>query len=310
MVFGCTGQDGSLACHSLLKRGYKVIGISRNIEPNYQYLAKLGIDNSFEIKHLGIRQELNSYQKILDFYKPDEIYNLAAQSSVSLSFKEPYSCIDSIYTLTLTILEAARNVQFEGNLFFAGSSEIFGNTKVQAGINHPKNCLSPYAHAKEASMQLICKYREIYGLNCTIGILFPHESTLRTQKFVVPKIIKGALKCQKDKSYKLHLGNINISRDWGWAPDYVEAMQIITRANLQKDFVICTGKLTPLKVLIEKTFKKLNMNWQDYVVINKNFKRSFDIAESVGDPNPLKNELGWENKKNIDEIIDLLLQNN
>ena len=310
MVFGCTGQDGSLACHSLLKRGYKVIGISRNIEPNYQYLAKLGIDNSFEIKHLGIGQELKSYQKILDFYKPDEIYNLAAQSSVSLSFKEPYSCIDSIYTLTLTILEAARNVQFEGNLFFAGSSEIFGNTKVQASINHPKNCLSPYAHAKEASMQLICKYREIYGLNCTIGILFPHESTLRTQKFVVPKIIKGALKCQKDKSYKLHLGNINISRDWGWAPDYVEAMQIITRANLQKDFVICTGKLTPLKVLIEKTFKKLNMNWQDYVVINKNFKRSFDIAESVGDPNPLKNELGWENKKNIDEIIDLLLQNN
>ena len=307
MVFGCTGQDGSLACYSLLKKGYTVLGISRSVQPNYQYLKKLGINRSFEIQQLAEGHELNSYQKILETYKPDEIYNLAAQSSVSLSFEEPYSCIQSIYQLTLLILEAARTIEFDGNIFFAGSSEVFGNTKNAAKINSPKRSLSPYAHAKEASLELVSRYRDLYNLNCITGILFNHESTLRTEKFVIPKIIKGALRCEKDKNYKLHLGNIDIARDWGWAPDYVEAIQQITRANVKKDYVICTGKLTKLIQVIDKTFKKLNMNWQDYVMISENDKRKFDITQSFGDPKPLKNELGWENKKSIDEIINLML---
>ncbi len=307
MVFGCTGQDGSLTCYSLLNKGYKVLGISRSVRPNYQYLKKLGINRSFEIQQLAVGDELNSYQKILETYKPDEVYNLAAQSSVGLSFEEPYSCIQSIYQLTLLILEAARKIEFEGNIFFSGSSEIFGNTINAAGINSPKKSLSPYAHAKEASLELVRRYREIYNLNCITGILFNHESTLRTEKFVIPKIIKGALRCEKDKNYKLNLGNINIARDWGWAPDYVEAIQQITRANIKKDYIICSGKLTQLIQVIDKTFRKLNMNWQDYVIISENSKRKFDIAQSFGDPKPLKIELGWENKKSIDEIIDLML---
>ena len=307
MVFGCTGQDGSLACYSLLKKGYTVLGISRSVKPNYQYLKKLGIDRSFEIQQLAVKDDLNLFKKILETFQPDEIYNLAAQSSVGLSFKEPYSCIQSIYQLTLLILEAARKMEFDGNIFFAGSSEVFGDTKTAAGINSPKRSLSPYAHAKEASFQLVSRYREIYNLNCMTGIFFNHESSLRTERFVIPKIIKGAIRCEKDKNYKLHLGNIDIARDWGWAPDYVEATQEITRAKIKKDYVICTGKLTQLVEVINKTFKKLNMDWKDYVVISESYKRKFDITQNFGDPRPLKNELGWENKKNIDEIIDLLL---
>ena len=309
MVFGCTGQDGSLICNSLLKKGYEVIGISRSNQPDYQYLKQLAINKSFEIKKLGIENDLFAFQKIIEFYKPIEIYNLSAQSSVGLSFKDPYTSIKSIYHSTLILLEAIRTIEFEGNIFFAGSSEIFGETNIGADVNSPRKPKSPYAHAKDASMNLVKQYRELYDLNCITGVLFNHESKIRTEKFVIPKIIKGAIDCQKDNNKRLTLGNINISRDWGWAEDYVEAMQIITRAKEKKDYVICTGKLISLREIIEKVFKKLNMNWQDYVILEKELKRPYDISKSYGNPKSLKDDLGWENKKTIDDIINLLLDN-
>ena len=310
IVFGCTGQDGSLICKSLLKKGYEVIGISRSNRPDYQYLKQLGINKSFEIKKLGVENDLFSFQKIIEFYNPIEIYNLSAQSSVAVSFQDPYRSIKSIYHKTLILLEAARKIEFEGNIFFAGSSEIFGETDIGADINYPRNPKSPYALAKEASMTLVQQYREIYGLNCMTGVLFNHESELRSDKFVIPKIIKGAINSKKNSNYKLSLGNINISRDWGWAEDYVEAMQIITRAKEKKDYVICTGKLISLKELIQQVFTKLDLNWKDYVVLEKEFERPYDILQSYGNPQALKEELGWENKKNIDDIIHLIMNNN
>ena len=307
MVFGCTGQDGSLICNSLLQKGYEVIGVSRNNHPNYKYLEKLRINKSFEIKNISAENNLLAIQKLIEFQEPVEIYNLSAQSSVGLSFEEPYITIKSIYNQTLILLEAARITNFKGNIFFAGSSEIFGETKIGADIYHSRNPLSPYAHAKEASFNLVSQYRNIYDINCATGVLFNHESTLRTDKFVVPKIIKGAKKSMEDKNYKLVLGNLDISRDWGWAQEYVEAMQIITRAVVKKDYVVCTGKLTPLKTIIKKAFQKVDRNWQDHVVVNVNSKRSIDISQSYGNPYHLKNDLGWENEKNIDDIINLLL---
>ena len=309
MVFGCTGQDGSLISNSLLKKGYEVVGITRSSKPNYQYLKQLGINQSFEIKKIGVENDLFSFQKLIEFYDPIEIYNLSAQSSVGLSFKEPYSSIKSIYHQTLILLEAIRTTEFNGTIFLAGSSEMFGETNVAADINHPRKPLSPYALAKEASFNLVQQYRKIYNINCVTGVLFNHESNLRSEKFVIPKIIKGALKCKKNKNHKLNLGNIDISRDWGWAEDYIEAIQIITRAETTKDHVICTGKLTKLKDLIKKVFEQLDMNWKDYVILNKNLMRGQDISKSFGNPNILKNDLGWENKKNIDDIINLMLNN-
>ena len=152
MVFGCTGQDGSLACYSLLKQGHTVIGISRSFPPDYHYLKKLGIHKSFEIKQMQVDKEVSSFKKMIDFYKPNEIYNLAAQSSVSTSFEEPYTSITSIYQLTLVILEAARQLEFKGTIFFAGSSEVFGNTKKPADLYYPQEPISPYAIAKQASL--------------------------------------------------------------------------------------------------------------------------------------------------------------
>tara|TARA_B100000945_G_scaffold98690_1_gene77305 strand:- start:8445 stop:9374 length:930 start_codon:yes stop_codon:yes gene_type:complete len=308
MVFGCTGQDGSLISNSLLKKGYEVIGITRSNTPNYQYLKQLGINQSFEIQKIGDENDLFSFQKLIEFHNPIEIYNLSSQSSVGLSFKEPYSSIKSIYHLTLILLEAIRTIQFKGNIFFAGSSEMFGETKVGADINYPREPLSPYAHAKEASFNLVKQYRKYYKINCVTGVLFNHESTLRPDKFVIPKIIKGALQCKKNKNYKLNLGNIDIARDWGWAEDYVEAMQIITRAKKKHDHVICTGKLTSLTELIEKVFKQLDMNWKDHVIIDTKYTRPNDILKSFGSPKALKLELDWENKKSIEDIIDLLLK--
>ena len=141
MVFGCSGQDGSLICHSLLKQGHTVIGFSRNNQTIHKNLKTLGIHNSFEIKQLSQENNLFSFERIIEDYQPDEIYNLAAQSSVGLSFKEPYLSIKSIYDLTLNILESARRIKYEGHIFFAGSSEIFGETKTPADIDHPKNWL-------------------------------------------------------------------------------------------------------------------------------------------------------------------------
>ncbi len=308
MVFGCTGQDGSLISNSLLRKGYEVLGITRSSKPNYQYLQQLGINQSFEIKKIGVENDLLSFQKLIEFYDPIEIYNLSAQSSVGLSFKEPYSSIKSIYHQTLILLEAIRTIEFNGTIFMAGSSEMFGETKVAADIYHPRKPLSPYAHAKEASFSLVKQYRRIYNINCVTGVLFNHESTLRTDRFVIPKIIKGAIQCKKNKAYKINLGNIDIYRDWGWAEDYVEAMQRITRADKKQDHVICTGNLTSLKDFIKKVFDKIDLNWQDHVTINKGHKRPHDILKSFGSPQALKLELNWENKKSIEDIIELLLE--
>ena len=175
MVFGCTGQDGSLISNSLLKKGYEVIGITRSNSPNYQYLKQLGINQSFKIQKIGDENDLFSYQKLIEFHNPIEIYNLSAQSSVGLSFKEPYSSIKSIYHQTLMLLEATRTINFKGNIFFAGSSEMFGETEIGADIFHPRNPSSPYAHAKEASFNLVKQYRQLYDLNCVTGVLFNHE---------------------------------------------------------------------------------------------------------------------------------------
>ena len=306
MVFGCSGQDGSLISNSLLNKGYEVIGVSRSNQNDSKYLKQLGINKSFEVKQFSEDNDLLSFQKLIEFHEPAEIYNLSAQSSVGISFQDPYRSIKSIYHQTLMLLEATRTINFKGNIFFAGSSEMFGETEIGADICHPRNPSSPYAHAKEASFNLVKQYRKLYDLNCVTGVLFNHESILRTDKFVIPKIIKGALNCQKNKNYKLTLGNIDIFRDWGWAEDYVEAMQIITRAKKQKDHVICTGNLTSLKEIIDKIFRKLDMNWEDYVIVKEELKRKQDIKINFGNPQPLKDELGWENKKSIDEIINLL----
>lgn len=308
IVLGCSGQDGSLISKSLLEQGKRVIGLARSKQVQINNHVKLGIDKDIEIKWGDINSE-KTIQYLIEHYQPDSIFNLAAQSSVGKSFSEPTETLQSIISGTLNILEIARKTKYKGHIFFAGSSEMFGNTEKAADIEHQQNPMSPYGIAKQTSFNLVKLYRTIFQVNCVTGILFNHESHLRDEDFVIPKIIKSALQIKKYNSKnKIKFGNIKIIRDWGWAPEYVEAIQLITNSKKLNDHVICSGKANSLEAFITKVFENLNLNWEEHIEIDKNLFRAQEIPKSYGNPNYLFNELGWKSKENIDTIIHKLMQ--
>jgi len=306
LIFGCTGQDGSFLCESLLKKGDKVIGITRRGGKIRNHI-KLGIDSDIEVRQ-GEINNFTTIEKIISKYQPDRIFNLAAQSSVGRSFIEPMETIECIINGTLNLLEVSKKLEYSGKLFFAGSSEMFGNTTKQANVNHNQQPLSPYAVGKQASFNLVKMYRNIHNLKCMTGVLFNHESHLRNENFVTQKIIKGAKQIKNKQLNKIKLGNINISRDWGWAPDYVEAMQLIANSNGLKDHVICSGILNSLKTFIEKVFIAYDLDWEEHIEIDKNLFRPCEIKQNYGNPDPLFNDLGWRGKENLDTIIIKLIE--
>ena len=305
-VFGCTGQDGSLICQSLLQKRFKVIGFSRKSNPNRKNHELLGISKDFEIHQIDLKNPKEIKQAI-DRFHPSEIYNLGAQSSVGKSYTEVSKTIESIVNATVTLLQSSKELQFDGKMFFAGSGEIYGETNIAASSSTLPNPHSPYEIAKSCSFNCVKFYREVYKLNCVTGILFNHESILRSEQFVTKKIIKNALKCIKNKNHKLKVGNIDIARDWGWANEYVEAMQAITRSKVLKDQIICTGSLTKLKDFIQDTFEKLGLNWEDYVEVDRQLFRESEIYRNFGNPLQMKQELGWEAKVKINQIIENMI---
>ena len=308
LVFGSQGQDGSLMCKSLLRQNYKVIGLTRRNNRKSSNHSLLGIDKKAITIVKGDIKDSKIVRKLIENFKPCEIYNLAAQSSVGKSFKDPQNTISSIVEGTINILEVCKSIDFEGNIFFAGSSEIFGHTERPASLQHSQDPKSPYAIGKQSSFNLVKIYRDIYNLNCVTGILFNHESPLRQTYFVTHKIISGAIQCLHNKSHIIELGNIDIERDWGWAEEYIDAMQLMNRSNKHKDQIICTGKLTKLMRFIEITFKKLNLNWEDHIRTNQINIRSNDILKSYGNPKQMKIDTGWEAKIDIEELIEKLIE--
>ncbi|AAZ58718.1 GDP-D-mannose dehydratase [Prochlorococcus marinus str. NATL2A] len=306
VVLGCKGQDGSLMCRSLLEKNYKVIGLIRGELKDESNLHKLDIKNKIKIE-TGDIKDFQIISNLIEKYQPDCVYNLAAQSSVGQSFQNPKETIDSIVNGTMNILNVCKIINYTGRIFFAGSSEMFGNIESKANIDHPQQPNSPYAIAKQTSFNLVKMYREIYALKCTTGILFNHESNLRPETFVTQKIIKTAQEIKKYKKKKLIIGNIDIIRDWGWAPEYINAIQLISNSNLIKDHIVCTGKATSLKTFIQKVFAKLDLDWEEFTVVNKNLFRASDIKRSCGDPTPLFEELGWKSKVNFDSVIERML---
>ena len=306
LILGCNGQDGSLISRSLLKKGYEVIGVSRtNNHKNNNHIS-LGIEKDIQIQ-IGNIENFEIIEKIFNQFQPDEVYNLASQSSVGLSFKKPIQTIKSIVDGTLNILEVAKTIKYPGQLFFAGSSEIFGNTIQQADISHRQSPLSPYGIAKQSSFHLVKLYRDIYGLNCKTGVLFNHESQFRNDNFVTQKIIVGLIECLKNREHKIFLGNINIGRDWGWAEEFVEAMQLMNNSHFNKDQVICTGKLTTLKDFIKIAFETVNLNIDHHIIIDQSLYRKTDIENSWGNPSQMKEDLNWESKFSISQIVEKLI---
>ena len=306
LVLGCSGQDGSYICKSLLAKNFHVLGLTRRRKDLISNHLKLGIQGEIEIKN-GDISDFQTILHLIEKYKPDFIYNLAAQSAVGESFSAPSKALQSIINGTLNILEVSKKIEYNGRIFFAGSSEIFGETIKAADINHIQRTHSPYGIGKQASFNLVKLYRDVYNIKCVTGVLFNHESPLRNQNFVTHKIIIGALECARNRSHKIQLGNINVARDWGWAEEYVEAMQIITTAKDLKDYVICTGKLTTLKKFIEIVFNELNLNWEEHIDIDKRYLRGKDILKSFGNPSKLKQDLNWVAENDVINIIRKLI---
>ena len=309
LVIGCSGQDGSLLCKSLLESGQNVVGTSRKNVSEHKNHQKIGIAGELNIKILTMENS-SEIVKLLTKIQPDHIYNFSAQSSVGISFQHPYETQQAIVNATSNLLEACRYIQHRGKVFFSGSSEIFGETLQAANLESNINIKNPYAAAKYQSLILARLYKETYGINAITGIFFNHESHLRSEKFVTQKIIHGAIECAKNKKHKLVLGNLEVARDWGWAEDFIEGVQLIMNSDKIEDQIICTGQLTTLKEFIQITFDYLGLNWESHVISDKKFYRKSDIQISYGDPTKLEKDLGWRAKKDIKAIIKKLIDFN
>ena len=306
LILGCSGQDGSLISKLLLEKGYKVIGTSRNSNKEIESHKRLGISNQIKIITNNLLK-INEIEEIINSEEPNEIYNFAAQSSVGLSFKYPEKTIESIVDITHNILIACKKNKFNGRLFFAGSSEMFGNTAEPAKESSLKNPLSPYADAKLRSFLLVKKFREELNMKCVTGIFFNHESNLRPKNFVTQKIVTKAKKIAEGSNEKLRLGNINIIRDWGSAQEYMIAAQKVIKNDKLKDYTICTGKSISLRYFVDNVFKQLGLRWEDHVEIDKTLFRTNEIDKSIGDPHEIYKDLGWKAQKDIHDVIRELI---
>ncbi len=304
LIIGITGQDGAYLAQHLLTKGYAITGSSRDVmASSFSNLMALGILERVQLISVSIN-DFRSVFNAIQTADPDEIYNLAGQTSVGLSFEQPVEAIESIAIGTLNILEVIRLLGKPVRFYNAGSSECFGDTgTVPAHENTPFAPRSPYAVAKSTAKWLINSYRESYGLYACTGILFNHESPLRPERFVTQKIVMGASKIKAGLFKKIQLGNLDIYRDWGWAPEYVHAMWLMMQYQEPRDFVIATGRMESLQSFCAKAFAYFDLDWQAHIEINPSFFRPNEIQHSVGNPQAAIDLLGWPTPTDIDGVI-------
>ncbi|MEZ0542598.1 GDP-mannose 4,6-dehydratase [Fibrella arboris] len=308
LICGVSGQDGAYLAKLLLEKGYTVYGGSRDAQmSSFRNLERLGLRNSVNLVSVSIndfRSVLQTLQKV----KPDEVYNLAGQSSVGLSFEQPVETLESISIGTLNLLESIRFTNQPIRLYNAGSSECFGDTgTLSADENTPFRPRSPYGVAKAAAFWQVANYREAYALHASTGILFNHESPLRPERFVTQKIVSTACRIAKGSAEKLTLGNIDIARDWGWAPDYVEAMWLMLQRDVADDYVIATGKTHTLKDFIATVFDQAGLHYEEHVVSDPQLFRPTDIAEGHAYPAKAKLKLGWSARHTMEEVARMMV---
>src|ERR1039457_2101528 len=309
LIIGISGQDGSYLAELLLKKGYEVHGTSRDADlSNFYGLKKLEIIDKVKLHSMSLIDFRSVMQTILQI-EPEEIYNLAGQTSVGLSFLQPVETLESISIGTLNILEVLRFHKLPIKFYNACSSECFGDTGgIAANEETPFKPRSPYAVAKSAAFWQVANYREAYNLYSCSGILFNHESPLRAKRFVTKKIIDTACSIASGEDIKLELGNISIVRDWGWAPEYCNAMHLILQQNKPEDFVISTGKSTSLEDFINLTFQYFNLDYKKFIVIKKELIRPTDIGFSLGDSSKAAELLKWVPQVQVKEIIERMIK--
>jgi len=306
LIFGITGQDGSLLAKFLLNKGYSVFGTTRKIN-NTQNLQTLNILNLITL----IEIDYNNFYEIkslIENLSPTEIYNLSGQTSVSKSNFYPIETYNSIFNTTLYILESIRNINCKIKYFNPSSSECFGNIRFkQASETSRFNPISPYASAKCNAHFLANDYKKNYNLFVCTGILSNHESEFRSNDFVTKKIILSAYKISKGQQDSLEMGNISIIRDWGWAEEYIEAIYLMMNSVIPEDYIIATGKSISLEEFIFYTFKKFNLDYKKHLKINKKFVRNNEVNRTSLNISKANQNLCWNPLLNVYDIIDRLI---
>ena len=303
LIFGVSGQDGAYLAQLLLDKGYDVHGTSRDCASNpFLGLHRLGIADRVTL-HTVALTEFRSVFSVMHKVMPDEIYNLAGQTSVALSFELPVEAFESITVGTINILECVRLLGRPVKSFHAASSECFGDAMIPADEGTPFQPRSPYAMAKAAAFWAVANYREAYGMNACSGILFNHESPLRPERFVTQKIMSGALAIAAGKMEKLQLGNLAVERDWGWAPEYVDAMWRMVQHSVPTDLVIATGQTHRLATMVEHAFELVGLDWRAHVETSESFIRRTDLSRSAANPARIQELLGWRAEVDFRDII-------
>ena len=309
MVTGVTGQDGSYLAELLLEKGYRVIGLKRRTSLiTTDRINEIYNNSNFELCYYSLHDPSTLY-RLLEEYKPNEFYNLAAQSHVRVSFDVPLETVDSIAMGTLRILEAIRHVNKEIKIYQASSSEMYGdNPKHPQAENTAFMPASPYACAKLFAHNLCRNYREGYGMHISSGILFNHESPRRGETFVTRKITRAAARIKLGMQEKLYLGNLDAKRDWGFAGDYVKAMWLMLQQDEPDDYVIATGEAYSVREWLEVVFKEAGLPVEGNVEIDQRFFRPHEVPLLLGDPSKARDKLGWEPKMKFDQLARLMYQ--
>ncbi|MFZ5427901.1 MAG: GDP-mannose 4,6-dehydratase [Thermodesulfobacteriota bacterium] len=308
LIIGATGQDGAYLAKLLLDKGYAVAGTSRDAQvANTATLEALGVADKVAI-HSASLTDFRGLWQVIEKVGPDEIYNLAGQSSVGLSFEQPLETFESVAVATINILELLRLLGKPVRLYNACSSECFGNSPQPANEDTPFKPRSPYAVAKSASFWAVANYREAYGLFACSGILANHESPYRPARFVTRKIVSAAARIASGSRERLSLGNTDVVRDWGWAGEYVDAMWRMLQLDRAEDFVIATGKSHSLLDFTARAFAELGLDHTEHVDLNPSLLRPTDIQVSRADPSKAARLLGWRAAMGMPEVVRAMVE--
>jgi len=309
LICGISGQDGAYLAELLLKKGYEIFRTSRDVQGSaFGNLATLAIKDQIHFLSM-VPEDFRSVLVTLRTSNPDEIYFLAGQSSVGLSFEQPAETMQSITLGTLNILEGCRMMDKNIHQYYAGSGECFGGANgAPANESTPFYPVSPYAVAKSSAYWLVNNYREAYGIFACTGILFNHESPLRPERFVTKKIVRAVKRIANGSPERLNLGRLDISRDWGWAPEYVEAMWLILQQDVPEDYVIATGTTISLEEFVSTAFEQADLDWKDYVTQDPTLFRPTDLLVGRADSSKALERMGWKATTQGIEVVKKMYQ--
>lgn len=304
LICGISGQDGAYLARFLLEKGYEVWGTSRDAQAStFENLLRLGIRDRVKVVSMAAT-DFRSVLQAINRSEPNEIYNLAGQSSVGLSFEQPAETLESIATGTINLLEVIRFLGVAVRFYNAGSSECFGDISGAAADENVRfQPCSPYAVAKATAHWLVANYRAAYGLFACTGILFNHESPLRPPRFVTRKIIQAAVGISRGKKEKLLLGDLRVQRDWGWSPEYVDAMWRMLQIEKPEDFVIATGESNSLEDFVATAFSEIGLDWKQHVVQDSSLFRPSEILYNRGNAEKARRLLNWEAQMKMRDVV-------